>query len=120
MPTLESSLLMGNPLSRPLPAPAAPAANAADKVQAAWEAAKEFESVFLTAMLENMFAGLETAPPFGGGEAEKSYRSLLLGEYAKAISQSGGIGVAPFVAQELLALQDVGQGADKTPSFPSR
>ena len=75
---------------------------------AAKKAAKEFEAVFLTTMLEGMFAGLGTSAdaPFGGGSGEKTYRSLLTAEYAKEISKSGGLGIADHVAREMLAVQE--------------
>jgi Rod binding domain-containing protein len=57
-------------------------------------------------MLESMFAGVEISKPFGGGNAEQQYRSVLLGEYAKNITQSGGIGVADAVYREILAIQE--------------
>lgn len=74
------------------------------KIQAA---AEEFESVFLSSMLSHMFAGLDTEGPFGGGQAEETYRGLLIEEYGKAITQSGGIGIADTIARELLSLQEV-------------
>lgn len=72
------------------------------------EAAKEFESVFISQMLSHMFSGVEVDPLFGGGHAEEMYRSLLVDEYGKVISQAGGIGLADHVKQELLSLQEVG------------
>lgn len=73
---------------------------------AAMKAAQEFESVFLNTLLEGMFAGLKTDGPFGGGSSEKTYRSMLVGEYAKEISRSGGVGIADHVYREILSLQE--------------
>ena len=70
------------------------------------EAAEEFETVFLTSMLEGMFSGLKTDPPYGGGHSEKVYRSLLVGEYAKEIARGGGVGIADHVYREILAAQE--------------
>lgn len=72
-------------------------------------AAKEFEAVFLTTMLEGMFEGLKTDGPFGGGSAEKTYRSLLVTEYAKQMSQNGGLGLSDQITSELIALQEGAQ-----------
>lgn len=80
-----------------------------EKKSAARKTAEEFESSFLSAMLEQMFTGLEAEAPFGGGHAETTYRSLLVGEYAKAISAGGGIGIADQVYRQLLSVQE-GQG----------
>lgn len=74
------------------------------------KAAEEFEAVFLTTMLEGMFAGLKTDAPFGGGNSEKTYRSLLVNEYAKQISQKGGLGIADQITRDLIALQEGAQG----------
>lgn len=70
------------------------------------KAAADFESVFLTTFLEGMFAGVKTDPPFGGGNSEKIYRSMLLGEFAKDIAANGGLGIADHVYRELLSVQE--------------
>ena len=76
------------------------------KNPAVLKAAKEFESSFLTAMLEQMWTGIEAEAPFGGGHAEKVYRSMVVGEYAKSISAAGGIGIADHVYREILSAQE--------------
>ena len=53
-----------------------------------------------------MFAGVETSAPFGGGHAEQQFRSVLLGEYAKDMAKTGGIGIADEVYREILAIQE--------------
>ena len=72
-------------------------------------AAKEFEAVFLNTMLQGMFEGLKTDGPFGGGSAEKTYRSLLVTEYANQISQNGGLGLSDQITRDLIALQEGAQ-----------
>lgn len=69
-------------------------------------AAREFEAMFLAQMLAPMFESLESDGLFGGGPAEDIYRSLLADEYGKAISRSGGVGIADQVQAELLRLQE--------------
>lgn len=71
--------------------------------------AEEFEAVFLATMLEGMFEGLKTDGPFGGGSAEQTYRSLLITEYAKQISQNGGLGLSDQITRDLIALQEGAQ-----------
>ncbi len=68
--------------------------------------AEDFEAMFLAQMLQPMFAGLDTEGPFGGGNAERIYRSLLVQEYGKALASRGGIGLADAVAQEMIRLQE--------------
>lgn len=70
------------------------------------KAAEDFESVFLNTMLESMFSGLETEAPFGGGSGEKTYRSLLVNEYAKNMAGNGGIGLADHIYRDILAAQE--------------
>lgn len=69
--------------------------------------AKDFESVFITQMLEHMFSGDTASSYFGSGAAGDIYKSYLLNEYGKSISNAGGIGIASTVKQELLKLQEV-------------
>ena len=69
------------------------------------EAAQDFESMVIGVMLEPMFSGIKTDGPFGGGQSEAIYRSLLVQEYAKSISSNGGIGIADSVYKEMLKLQ---------------
>lgn len=77
-----------------------------DQKVAARKAAEEFEASFLTTMLEQMWTGIEAEAPFGGGHAEKVYRSMMVGEYAKTLSAAGGIGLADHVYREMLSAQE--------------
>ncbi|HEX9835400.1 MAG TPA: rod-binding protein [Alphaproteobacteria bacterium] len=70
-------------------------------------AAEEFEAQFLAQMLEHMFADVRTDGPFGGGQAEEIYRSLLMQEYGKVIAKAGGVGLADTVRREILRAQEV-------------
>ena len=70
------------------------------------EAAESFEAFFLTRMMESMFEGVSTEGMFGGGQAEKIYRSLLLDEYGKEMAKVGSIGVKDYVMQAVLQLQE--------------
>ncbi len=73
------------------------------------EAAQEFEAVFLSEMLAPMFENLGEDGLFGGGSGERIYRSMLVQEYAKALSRKGGVGIADAVEREILKLQEVNQ-----------
>ena len=68
--------------------------------------AEDFEALFLSQMLQHMFAGVRTDGPFGGGHAETIYRSFLADEYGKLVSQTGGIGIADAVQRVILKLQE--------------
>jgi flagellar protein FlgJ len=82
----------------------APAANADPRKMRA--AAVEFEGSFLGQMLAPMFTGTTAEVPFGGGQAEESWRSLEIDEIGKTIARAGGIGLADYVYREMLALQE--------------
>jgi Rod binding domain-containing protein len=72
--------------------------------------AQEFEAQFIAQMLQNMFSTIKTDGEFGGGEAEDTYRSMLVDEYGKLMARTGGIGVADHIKRELLRFQEVGAG----------
>ncbi len=67
--------------------------------------AKAFESQLIGLMLQPMFEGLKTDGPFGGGQAEGTYRSFMLDAIGKQMEKTGGIGIAAPVAREMLKLQ---------------
>ena len=76
----------------------------AEKIDAA---AHEFEAQFISQMLENMFSNVDTKESLGGSNEEETYRSLLVDEYGKLISRTGGIGVADHVKREMLKMQEI-------------
>jgi Rod binding domain-containing protein len=87
--------------AQPVQAPAA-SANAT----AAKKAAKEFESVFISEVLGQMFADLPTDGLFGGGDGEKMFRSLMIDQYGQQMEKQGGFGLSNAVASQLLKLQE--------------
>jgi Rod binding domain-containing protein len=85
------------------PAPKVPANTGLEKIKAV---SQDFETVFLTNMFENMLDGLDDDGPFGSGAGNGPWRSMLTEQYAKSISQSGGIGVARQIERQLVSLQE--------------
>lgn len=83
-------------------------------VAKAKKTAQDFEGVFLTQMLSQMFSGLSTDGPFGGGQGESMFRSLMLDEYGKQIAAQGGIGIASKVTAELLKHQETASSDKNT------
>jgi Rod binding domain-containing protein len=69
------------------------------------ESAQKFEASFLSIMMQQMFAGLKTDGPFGGGPGEEMFRSVLTDAMAKQVSRTGGIGVSAAVEREMLKMQ---------------
>lgn len=72
-------------------------------------AAKDFEAVFVSQMFEQLFAGVSTDGPMGGGTGERVFRSLMFQEVGKQMAAQGGMGLADAVKRELLALQEHGR-----------
>lgn len=81
--------------------------------------AQEFEGVFVSQMLGQMFSGVSTDGPFGGGQGEQMFRSLMLDEYGKQISKQGGIGLADSVTRELLKRQEMAAPATAPTTAPT-
>ena len=67
--------------------------------------AQQFERMFIAEMLRPMFEGIETDGPFGGGNAEATFRPMLIDQYADAIAKGGGVGIADSVLKEILRMQ---------------
>ncbi len=84
----------------------APNVNNAYSVEQARRVAEDFEGFFLGQMMQPMFANIEAAEPFSGGNAEEMWRSLQIDEYGKAIAKSGGVGIADAVFREILRMQE--------------
>ncbi len=83
----------------------AAAALSGDKDKA-WQAAQEFEAVYLNTMFSQMMTGMDGDGPFGGSQAVGVWRSFLTDEYARSFSKSGGIGIAADVYRTLLEQQE--------------
>ena len=83
-----------------------PQAQSGKKDVKALAAAQDFEAQFISTMTQSMFAGLKTDGPFGGGQGEEMFRSLLVDQYGTQIARSGGIGIADTIYSEILKLQE--------------
>lgn len=73
---------------------------------------QEFEALFLGQMLAPLFDGIKSARPFGGGQGESMFRSLLTDEYGKRFARAGGVGIADAVARQILKTQEHAHGQD--------
>jgi Rod binding domain-containing protein len=100
--TLQTAMMATE--ARPVKAPAA-----TGNATAAGKSAKEFESVFISQFLGTMFSGIPTDGPFGGGEGEEMFRSMMVNEYGKSIEARGGFGLAGAVTRQLLKHQETPQ-----------
>jgi flagellar protein FlgJ len=68
---------------------------------------KDFESMFISQMLEPMFGDSVGAGAFGSSESDDIYKSMMMSEYGKKIAAGPGIGIASSVKRELMKLQEV-------------
>lgn len=75
-------------------------------VQQARKVSQEFEAVFLSQMLQPMFANIKAEEPFGGGPGDEVWRSMQVDEIGKAMARSGGIGLADSIYQQIIKMQE--------------
>jgi Rod binding domain-containing protein len=66
---------------------------------------KKFEAQFLSFMFQQMFEGVKTDGPFGGGTGEEMFRSVMTEAMGKEVAKGGGIGLADSVQREILKMQ---------------
>lgn len=81
----------------------------AKNAKAMEQAAKEFEAVFISEMMKPMFEGTQAEAPFHGGQGEEIFKSMMLSEYGKMVSQTGSIGISHEVKDMMIQMQ----GSDK-------
>lgn len=81
----------------------------AKTLAAATKAAKEYEGVFISEFMGSMFSGISTDGPFGGGQGEAMFRSMMLDQYSKQIEARGGFGLSAVMTKQLLAHQEMRQ-----------
>lgn len=85
-------------------------AGAPGKTKGAHQAAQDFEAVFIAQMLTPMFNTVDVDSEFGGGNAEETWRGVMVEEIGKHIARNGGFGLAPAIEKEMLRLQEVADG----------
>ncbi|CUK11964.1 chemotactic signal-response protein CheL [Ruegeria denitrificans] len=78
--------------------PAAPPATTAEKLQAA---AVELEAAFLAEMLKSSGLG-KASESFGGGSGEDQFSSFLVQHQARALAESGGVGLSEILFQSMM------------------
>ena len=67
------------------------------------QACRDFESVFINYMLQQMRRTIPQDGLFNGGQAEQIYTSMLDNETAKSISNQRGLGLAALLRHQLSA-----------------
>ena len=67
------------------------------------QVATEFESMFIGQMLEHMLSGESMGDSlFGSSESDEIYQGMMVEQYSKAITRSGGIGIAQHIERTLI------------------
>jgi flagellar protein FlgJ len=70
--------------------------------------AMELEGVFLNTLMKEMFSSIDTSEnSMGGGFAEETWRGMQAEQFANAMADKGGIGLADAMMADLLRLQEV-------------
>ena len=69
--------------------------------------ARDLEGVFLNTLMKEMFSSIDTSEEsFGGGFAEETWRGMQAEQFASAVAEKGGIGLADNLMSDLLRLQE--------------
>jgi Rod binding domain-containing protein len=84
------------------PARLKPIATVGDKMRAQ---AQDFESMFVSSMMQHMFTGIGNDGPLGSAPSVGPWRSMLTDQYAKGIVKAGGLGLANQIYKAILARQ---------------
>lgn len=82
-----------------------------DSTAKAEKVAQDFEAVFISQMLQPMFKDIEAEEPFGGGQGQEVWKSMMVDEIGKQIAKVGGFGLAASVKHEILRMQEAHQTA---------
>jgi Rod binding domain-containing protein len=75
------------------------------------KSAKDFEGMFISQMLQPMFETVKTDSEFGGGEAEDTWKGLMIEQYGKDLSAAGGIGLSDSIKAKMIEMQEIAQSA---------
>lgn len=73
-----------------------------ERQKALKNACRDFESLFVNYMLEQMRQTVPQDGMFGGGQAEKMYTSMMDSEISKEISRQRGLGLAPMMYHQMI------------------
>ena len=89
--------------SQPLMSQTRASKGAANQETALDQACRDFESVFINYMLQQMRRTIPQDGLFNGGQAEQIYTSMLDSETARSISNQRGLGLADLLRHQLSA-----------------
>jgi flagellar protein FlgJ len=72
-----------------------------------WKTARDFEAMALSEFLKPMFDTVDSKNNlFSGGDAEKTWKPMLVDEIGKQIAAHGGLGLAGPIHDAMLRMQE--------------
>ena len=72
-----------------------------------WKTTRDFEAMALGEFLKPMFETVNAKKTlFSGGDAEKTWRPMMVDEIAKQIAAQGGLGLAGPIHAAMLRMQE--------------
>lgn len=75
------------------------------KPDAMGKTAKDFESMFMSQMLQPMMDGLEVDDTFGGGHGEEVMRGFMVQQYGKSMAAGDHSGLSTAIKNEMIHMQ---------------
>ncbi|HEX4298125.1 MAG TPA: rod-binding protein [Devosia sp.] len=82
--------------------------------------AKALEGEFLNTLTKEMFSSIKTDDKnFGGGFGEQTWRDMQAEQFADAMADRGGIGLADQLMPTLLSLQEASRSTSSVTGFHS-
>lgn len=93
-------------ISAAAPQKAAPKIVKGQDVEKTRAAVEDFEAFFISQTFQLMYDTVPVNETFGGGNAEKIFRSMMIDEYGKMTAKSGGIGLTNQIMAQLLQQQE--------------
>jgi Rod binding domain-containing protein len=72
-----------------------------------WKTARDFEAMALGEFLKPMFETVDSKKnPFSGGDAEKTWKPMMVDQIARQIAAAGGLGLAAPLHDAMLRMQE--------------
>ena len=110
-------ILSGNPSSHLLQDTVHAKADPQTKMKAA---AEGYEATFLNQMFGQMFEGIPTDGLGHGGQAEETWRGMLINEYSKSVAKAGASGWQSKSTMTLSVFRSVQPNDRNLPSLPDK
>lgn len=103
---MSADILSTDFISSAMPRKTAPKISKAFDLEKTRQAVQDFEAFFISQTFEQMYATVPVNETFGGGNAEKIFRSMMIDEYGKMTAKSGGIGLTDQIMTQILRQQE--------------